>query len=435
MAIRNNACRSPSHKSNIVCTLTGKAFMEVVDSIMMLKSGKSSVVARDDEQILRLQNELCIAEEAAKRLREELSNRDSGQATAVSLLVDDSPTLLADPATRKMLQEQAVYDVAQGLGVEKDRVEIVGMHVEDSRTLAVDLHITPPTSDQIRNGRGIGSNELANRIVQQGQDPRSPFKQTTTGKKTIKVQLQREPEYAYRLRKTVQMLQEEVIYLQQSTTDFNSECQRLRQQLIHSEQTVKALKRDVAEKDAAIQDLNATVASLRAQLRPAIERFERAEDENAVLRRKMQQIERELRDLQVFACVSACGHVRVCVCVYEHVHVCVHVHVYVYMCAHSCVDDQVYWFGAYSYPMPTWTYREHSIHLFLHDSCLYMTCTCKWVRLLLCVRVCMCVRACMCVYVCVCVCACVLKCMCVDLCVFVFAYVYTHKRRRKLSDC
>jgi len=331
--------------------------MEVVDGIMMLKSGKSSVVVRDDEQILRLQNELRIAEEAAKRLREELSNRDSGQATAVSLLVDDSPTLLADPATRKMLQEQAVYDVAQGLGVEKDRVEIVGMHVEDSRTLAVDLHITPPTSDQIRSGRGIGSNELANRIVQQGQDPRSPFKQTTTGQKTIKVQLQREQEYVYRLRKTVQMLQEEVIFLQQSATDFKSECERLRQQLIHSEQTVKALKRDFAEKEAAIQDLNATVASLRAQLRPAIERFERAEDENAVLRRKMEQIERELRDLQVFACVSACGHVRtrvcvhVCVCVYEHVHVCVHVHVYVYMPAHRCVDDRVYWFGAYSHPM------------------------------------------------------------------------------------
>lgn len=197
-----------------------------------------------------------------------------------------------------MLQEQAVYDVAQGLGVEKDRVEIVGMHVEDSRTLAVDLHITPPTNDQIRAGRGVGSTELANRIVQQGQDPRSPFKQTPTGQKTEKVQLQREQEYVYRLRKTVQLLQEEVKFLQESNAEIKADNERLRNQLIASEQTVKALKRDVAEKNGSILDLNSTVTSLRAQLRPAIERFERAEEENAALRRKMEQLERELREIQ-----------------------------------------------------------------------------------------------------------------------------------------
>ena len=62
------------------------------------------------------------------------------------------------------------------------------------------------------------------------------------------------------------------------------------------------LRRECAEKDALIQDLNSTVAAVKAQLRPAIDRYERAEDENAVLRRKMEQIERELRDLQVLPC-------------------------------------------------------------------------------------------------------------------------------------
>ena len=269
----------------------GKSYVEVIDGIMSLKSSNPRPAAvRDDDQINRLQSELRTAEEAANRLRQELAHRDSGQATAVSLLVDDKPEILADPATRKMLQEQATYDVAQSLGVEKDRVEMVGMHVEDSRTLAIDVHITPPTNEQIRSGRGLGSNELANRIVQQGADPRSPFKQTTTGQKTIKVQLQMEQEYVYRLRKTVQLLQDEVKYLQQSNADLKAENERLRRQLIASEQNVKVLTRELSEKDATIQDLNSNIASLRAQLRPAVERFERAEDENAVLRRKMEEV-------------------------------------------------------------------------------------------------------------------------------------------------
>jgi len=51
-------------------------------------------------------------------------------------------------------------------------------------------------------------------------------------------------------------------------------------------------KREMSEEDATIEDLNANIASLRAQLRPAIERFERAEDENAVLRRKLEEVKR-----------------------------------------------------------------------------------------------------------------------------------------------
>jgi len=279
--------------SNCCIWCAGQSYVNVVDAIMAVKSNNPQPLTfRDDDQINRLQAELRTAEEAANRLRRELAQRDSGQATAVSLLVDDKPELLADPASRGMLQEQAIYDIAQSLGVEKDRVEMVGMHVEDSRTLAVDVHITPPTTEQIRNGRGVGSNELANRIVQQGVDPRSPFKQTTTGQKTMKVQLQMEQEYVYRLRKTVQLLQDEVKYLQQSNADLKADNERLRKQLVASEQTVRVLKREMSEKDATIEDLNANIASLRAQLRPAIERFERAEDENAVLRRKLEEVKR-----------------------------------------------------------------------------------------------------------------------------------------------
>ena len=272
-------------------SVDGKSYVNVVDAIMAVKSqNPQPVTVRDDDQINRLQAELRTAEEAANRLRQELAHRDSGQATAVSLLVDDNPEILADAASRGMLQEQATYDIAQSLGIEKDRVEMVGMHVEDSRTLAVDVHITPPTNEQIRGGRGVGSNELANRIVQQGVDPRSPFKQTTTGQKTMKVQLQMEQEYVYRLRKTVQLLQDEIKYLQQSNAELKADNERLRKQLVASEQNVRVLKREVSEKDATIEDLHANIASLRAQLRPAIERFERAEDENAVLRRKLEEV-------------------------------------------------------------------------------------------------------------------------------------------------
>ena len=183
---------------------------------MTLKSNAPRGMSmQNSEQVVRLQNELRIAEEASNRLRQELAHRDAGQVAAVSLLMNDNPNVLANAAERKMVQEQAVYDVAQGLGVEKSRVEIIGMHVEDSRSLAVDLHITPPTNDQERSGRGVGSSELAMRLVQQGQDSRSPFKMTPTGQKTVKVQLQREQDYVYRLRKTVQMLQDEVKHLHQ----------------------------------------------------------------------------------------------------------------------------------------------------------------------------------------------------------------------------
>ena len=322
----------------------GIAFNEVVDGIMNLKSSdptRTPVMLRDDTQITRLQNELQVAEETANRLRQELATKDSGQVAGICLLVNDSPDLLADPSSRKMLQDQAIFDVAQGLGVEKSRVEAVGMHVEGSRTLAVDLHITPPTGEQSHSGRGVSSTQLAERLLQQSRDPRSTFMQTPTGQKTVKVHLEREQDFVYRLRKTVLLLQEELKTLQHSNAELRAETERLRNQLISAEQNLKVLTRENAQKDAEIQvplngvhlcvcvcvracvvdvrscvsmcslpspfhlimvlvwqDLKSTVASLRAQLRPSIDRYERAEDENAVLRRKIEQLEREIRDVQ-----------------------------------------------------------------------------------------------------------------------------------------
>lgn len=187
----------------------GKAFIELVDSIMNLKSSNTAKSVRDDGQNARLESELRIAEATASRLREELDSRDAGQVAAVCLMVDqnESHEILSDPATHKMLQDNAIYDVAIALGIGSDRVETVGIHVHDQHTIAIDLHITPPTIDQARIGRGMNAMQLANRLVQQGQDPRSPFMQTATGRKTQQVVLQREQDSVYRLRKTVDLLQ------------------------------------------------------------------------------------------------------------------------------------------------------------------------------------------------------------------------------------
>jgi hypothetical protein len=234
----------------------GIAFNEVVDGIMSMKSSdptRTPIMLRDDTQITRLQNELQVAEETANRLRQELATKDSGQVAGICLLVNDNPDLLADPSSRKMLQDQAVLDVAQGLGVEKMRVEAVGMHVEGSRTLAVDLHITPPTGEQSHSGRGVSSTQLAERLLQQSRDPRSPFMQTPTGQKTVKVHLEREQDFVYRLRKTVLLLQEELKDLQQSNAELRAETERLRNQLISAEQNLKVLTRENAQKDAEIQ--------------------------------------------------------------------------------------------------------------------------------------------------------------------------------------
>ena len=148
-----------------------------------------------------------------------------------------------------------MFDVAQGLGVEKNRVEMVGMHVEDSRSLAIDLHIAPPTNEQERNGRGVGSSQLAERMLQQSRDPHSPFKQTPTGQKTVKVHLEREQDFVYRLRKTVMLLQDELKNLQRTNADLRAETERLREQLITAEQDLKVLRRENAKKDADIQVL------------------------------------------------------------------------------------------------------------------------------------------------------------------------------------
>ena len=193
----------------------GKAFIELVDSIVNLKSSntaKSFNSVRDDGQNARLESELRIAEATASRLHDELDSRDAGQAAAVCLMVDqnESHETLSDPATHKMLQDNAIYDVAIALGIGSDRVETVGIHVHDQHTIAIDLHITPPTIDQARIGRGMNAMQLANRLVQQGQDPRSPFMQTATGRKTQQVVLQREQDSVYRLRKTVDLLQDKV---------------------------------------------------------------------------------------------------------------------------------------------------------------------------------------------------------------------------------
>ncbi|MGB1605678.1 MAG: hypothetical protein ACPIOQ_73790, partial [Promethearchaeia archaeon] len=56
---------------------------------------------------------------------------------------------------------------------------------------------------------------------------------------------------------------------------------------------VATLSAQVAEKDEHIQELNNTVSTLRAQILPAIERFDRAEDLNSELRRRIKQLENE----------------------------------------------------------------------------------------------------------------------------------------------
>ena len=56
---------------------------------------------------------------------------------------------------------------------------------------------------------------------------------------------------------------------------------------------VATLSAEVAEKDEHIQELNNTVSTLRAQILPAIERFDRAEDLNSELRRRIKQLENE----------------------------------------------------------------------------------------------------------------------------------------------
>jgi hypothetical protein len=295
-----------------------KAMLEVLDTIMavkaenarlgeMVNSGDASarsLSSRHGEEVAALQNELGSVTKATAALRQELIRRDELQSACVSMEIQASPEAIADTNSRMQFKDAVINDVARALAVDLRRIDMVGMIVEESSkpSVGLDLHFLPSAGKQ--EGEA-GSVRLASQLAKQVQDSESPFNQSDTGRNTTSLKIITQMELVERLRKTIQILQEECL---KAPLQVN-ETERLRAQIETGEEKLRQLNIRISVESAQksslevqLKDSSNTIATLRAQMRTAIERFDRAEDANVELRHTIERLQIHLDERMVLIC-------------------------------------------------------------------------------------------------------------------------------------
>ena len=292
--------------------------LEVLDTIMavkaenarlgeMVNSGDASarsLSSRHGEEVAALQNELGSVTKATAALRQELIRRDELQSACVSMEIQASPEAIADTNSRMQFKDAVINDVARALAVDLRRIDMVGMIVEESSkpSVGLDLHFLPSAGKQ--EGEA-GSVRLASQLAKQVQDSESPFNQSDTGRNTTSLKIITQMELVERLRKTIQILQEECL---KAPLQVN-ETERLRAQIETGEEKLRQLNIRISVESAQksslevqLKDSSNTIATLRAQMRTAIERFDRAEDANVELRHTIERLQIHLDERMVLIC-------------------------------------------------------------------------------------------------------------------------------------
>ena len=295
-----------------------KAMLEVLDTIMavkaenarlgeMVNSGDASarsLSSRHGEEVAALQNELGSVTKATAALRQELIRRDELQSACVSMEIQASPEAIADTNSRMQFKDAVINDVALALAVDPRRIDMVGMIVEESSqpSVGLDLHFLPSAG---KHEGEAGSVLLASQLAKQLQDSGSPFSQSDTGRNTTSLKIITQMELVERLRKTIQILQEECL---KAPLQVN-ETERLRAQIETGEEKLRQLNIRISVESAQksslevqLKDSSNTIATLRAQMRTAIERFHRAEDANVELRHTIERLQIHLDERMVLIC-------------------------------------------------------------------------------------------------------------------------------------
>jgi len=188
------------------------------------------------------------------------------QVCPVTLLLNHEQRMVTDAAARKRLQEETVQDVAHCLSVETTRLEVVGMHnAEDEHRgsgVYVDMHILADP----RKGQSSGTaRQLVAELVAQGEQPSSVMRGTATGMRLMSVKTREEVEFVRMLKRTVQLLQEDLDSLQAHDRRMTTERNDFSVELVAVQQNVTQLQSEMAYRDRTIEDLNGKVFALNQE--------------------------------------------------------------------------------------------------------------------------------------------------------------------------
>lgn len=278
-------------------SLEGNLYLELVDQIKSVKRGELKAPDKSaDVAVERLKNELRVAEESSNRLRQELAIRDGEEVAALTVTVNENPEVVADPTMRQQMQDALMRDISGAVGVPVSRFGVVGMHrAEGAQAVNVDMHILPP-APPTANGRSHepSSRSLAAEVLSQSQSEGSPLRRTPGGKRIAAARMRREFEYVLMFKKTVQILQEELLALERAGTKGQGDARQLATNLSQSEQSLEAFRREVAAKNRQVEQLERELMAARSQARPTSTQ----ESEKAAFARKTANIRQELADLQ-----------------------------------------------------------------------------------------------------------------------------------------
>ncbi|KAJ1475703.1 hypothetical protein T484DRAFT_1827384, partial [Baffinella frigidus] len=232
------------------------------------------------------------------------------ETSPVTLLLQHDPRVVTDAAARKRLQDETLQDVAHSLGVETARLEVVGMHNADDREAGgvyVDLHILA----EVRGQAGT-SRQLAGELVAQGADTSSTLRGTNTGMRVVSVSHRREVEFVQMLRRTVQLLQDDLDSLQAhdrrmtgERNDFSVELVADRRmtgerndfsvELVAVQQSVNQLQDELSHRDRTVTELERKLRDLGQELAGEKERAARAEAEAMNERVRVERLQAELQ--------------------------------------------------------------------------------------------------------------------------------------------
>eukprot|EP00286_Rhodomonas_abbreviata_P018523 CAMPEP_0181293670 /NCGR_PEP_ID=MMETSP1101-20121128/3187_1 /TAXON_ID=46948 /ORGANISM="Rhodomonas abbreviata, Strain Caron Lab Isolate" /LENGTH=771 /DNA_ID=CAMNT_0023398269 /DNA_START=35 /DNA_END=2347 /DNA_ORIENTATION=- len=281
-------------------SLEGNLYLELIDQIKGVKRGElkpAQVSTSVGEE--RLRNELRIAEESSNRLREELNIRDQEEVSAVTVQVKENPELVADAVMRQGLQDALMRDLSTALGVPASRFGVVGMHrAEASQGVNIDLTSSPLPPPSTAAPPTSLARALAADVISQASGHGSPLLRTPTGSRVSAARARKEYEYVLMFKKTVQMLQEELLAMEGSGMDRQGAVRGLSTELSSAQQSVEAMRREIATKDKQVDALEKQLLDLQKQTNTSRQPREMSESDRADWSRRTATIRTELADLQ-----------------------------------------------------------------------------------------------------------------------------------------
>ena len=226
----------------------------------------------------------------AHALREELAFCTRNQMAAVSLtLEEDFERMAGEPAARAALEDSVQQDVAQALGVDASRIEVMGLHNKGG--VVVDLCLVPDGSDR-------ACNVLAQQIRQQVDDPSSSLHARGSTRRASKV-MNRDPhDWIERLRATCEKLGNDNSVLAADLEEATKHVEEVRR---HREGRAKQLESQNEELSREVERLTAEAAAQAEARKVQVEQLTSVrDDEEAKMRGSITALSSEVASQETF---------------------------------------------------------------------------------------------------------------------------------------